>query len=65
MIFEATCLGCGKRQGIQLPKNMQSMMACSIAEQISFNQRCSCGGSVVVDTYEGRLDKDRNIIDEN
>jgi len=65
MIFEALCLKCGKRKGIELPNNnINAIIACSMAEQLSRNKRCDCGGVVDVMTYPGKLDKDRNIIDE-
>ena len=52
MIFEATCLGCGKTMGIELPNTMNAILAVSTAEQMSWQQRCKCGGAVVVQTYE-------------
>jgi hypothetical protein len=62
IVFDAMCLKCGKRQGIELPNTMQAIIACSTAEQLSWDKRCECGGAVEVITYEGKLDKDRNVI---
>ena len=62
MIFEAKCMMCGKRQGIELPDNdMRTVMAVNQAQMIQAMQDCSCGGYVEIFTYHGKLDKDRNI----
>jgi len=65
MIFEAKCMKCGKRKGIELPdNNFNTMIALNMANSIQANQNCLCGGFVEIFTYKGRLDKDRVIHED-
>lgn len=53
---------CGKRQGIELPKTGMADIAIMRCKVLAAMKDCSCGGYVECFTYDGKLDKDRNIV---
>lgn len=59
MIFDAMCMKCGKRKGIELPETQQAHFAIMQAQMIANFQNCKCGGAVDVQVYDGTIDKDR------
>lgn len=64
MIFDAECLMCGERKGIELPDTMEAMIAITHARSlvdIHFG-KCKCGGHVDIQVYNGKIDKNRNVI---
>ena len=61
LIFDALCLGCGKRKGIQLPRTNTAMVAIDRCKIEAFFRRCSCGGEIDIKVYEGSLDDKRNV----
>jgi len=63
MIFDAMCIKCGKRKGIELPETQQASIAIMQAQMIAKFQNCGCGGYVDVQVYPGKLDEKRNVID--
>lgn len=62
MIFDAECVACGKRKGIELPYTTLAEMAIHQCKMIGHFKRCECGGVVNIQVYEGKIDEKRNII---
>jgi len=64
IIFDAECLMCGERKGIELPENIETMIRITTAKHmVDFDfGKCMCGGHVDIQAYRGKLDKDRNVI---
>lgn len=62
MIFDAECISCGKRMGIELPGGSRSDMAYIRCLSASYFNRCACGGRVEVYYYQGKLDAERRVV---
>ena len=62
IVFDALCLKCGKRKGIELPRdNMNTSFAIMQAMAICDVGFCKCGGYVEAITYDGYIDSDRKV----
>ena len=64
IIFDAECMKCKTRKGIELPETPQAQFALMQAQMINDMQNCQCGGYVDIQIYKGKLDADRNVIIE-
>lgn len=65
IIFDAECMKCKTRKGIELPETHQAQFAIMQAQMINEMQNCQCGGYVDIQVYKGKLDSGRNVIRED
>lgn len=65
IIFDAECMKCKTRKGIELPETQQAQFAIMQCQMVNEMQNCQCGGYVDIQVYRGKLDADRNVIDED
>ena len=64
IIFDAECMLCKTRKGIELPETHQAQFAIMQCQMINSQVNCQCGGYVDIQVYKGSLDKERKVIDE-
>jgi hypothetical protein len=64
IIFDAECMKCKTRKGIELPETINAQIAIMQCNMINAHQNCKCGGYVDIQVYRGRLDEKRNVVNE-